>query len=146
MSKSIPLSPKHGVNPTIPVCAWCGEHKNEIAFMGRIKTDIRGEDPKAPMYTVLDYEPCDKCKEQWSKGVTVISVTTQRPTPYRPPIQVQKDGTELYPTMRMVVVRPESINRILDNGNFEAGQRVFFEDTAFEQIFGDAINSMHKGE
>ena len=30
MAKSIPLSPKHGLNPTIPVCAWCGKEKNEI--------------------------------------------------------------------------------------------------------------------
>lgn len=24
----ITLSPKYGVNPTIPVCFWCGEEKN----------------------------------------------------------------------------------------------------------------------
>lgn len=30
----IKLSPKYGVNPTIPVCFWCGKEKNEIALMG----------------------------------------------------------------------------------------------------------------
>lgn len=39
---SIKLSPKHGVNPTIPVCFFCGKPKNEIALMGRMggKEDI----------------------------------------------------------------------------------------------------------
>ena len=34
---SILLSPKHGVNPTIPVCFWCGREKNEVALMGYLK-------------------------------------------------------------------------------------------------------------
>lgn len=39
---SIKISPKHGVNPTIPVCFFCGKPKNEIALMGRMggKEDI----------------------------------------------------------------------------------------------------------
>lgn len=28
-SNNITLSPKYGVNPTIPVCFWCGESKAE---------------------------------------------------------------------------------------------------------------------
>ena len=36
MSRNIILSPKYGVNPTIPVCFWCGEQKPEIALMGRV--------------------------------------------------------------------------------------------------------------
>lgn len=138
MAKNIPLSPKHGLNPTIPVCAWCGEPKNEIALMGRIKTDVRGEDPKAPMHCVLDYEPCDKCKEQWSQGVVVLEATMRRPTPYRPPIQ--KNGNdEIYPTMRYVVIKPEAAERLF-NGQFSAGQKILLEDEAFEKIFGGAIN------
>lgn len=31
---SIKVSPKYGVNPTIPVCFFCGKPKNEIALMG----------------------------------------------------------------------------------------------------------------
>lgn len=27
------LSPKYGVNPTIPVCFWCGEDKNEVIIL-----------------------------------------------------------------------------------------------------------------
>ena len=138
MAKNITLSPKHGLNPTIPVCAWCGEPKNEIALMGRIKTDKRGEDPEAPMHCVLDYEPCEHCAEQWSQGVVVLEATTRRPTPYRPPIQKNGDD-EIYPTMRYVVIKPEAAERLF-NGQFNVGQRILLEDEAFENIFGGAIN------
>lgn len=138
MAKNITLSPKHGLNPTIPVCAWCGEPKNEIALMGRIKTDVRGEDPEAPMHCVLDYEPCEHCAEQWATGVVVLEATTRRPTPYRPPIQKNGDD-EIYPTMRYVVIKPEAAERLF-NGQFNAGQRILLEDEAFENIFGGAIN------
>ena len=138
MAKNIPLSPKHGLNPTIPVCAWCGEQKNEIALMGKIGDRRKGEDLKAPMHCVLDYEPCDCCKEQWSQGVAVLEATMRRPTPYRPPIQ--KDGDkEIYPTMRLVVIKPEASEKLF-GGQFSAGQRILLEDEAFEQIFGGALN------
>ena len=104
---NIKLSPKHGVNPTIPICAWCGEKKNEIAMLGKLDR----EDSEAPMHCVLDYVPCDKCAEQWSMGVAILEATTQRPTPYRPPIQKDK-GIDIYPTMRVVVISPESASQI----------------------------------
>lgn len=67
MSKRIKLSEKYGVNPTIPVCFWCGESKNEIALLGRLGDARKGEDIEAPKNMVLDYEPCDKCKEKFTK-------------------------------------------------------------------------------
>lgn len=136
---SINLSPKHGLNPTIPVCAWCGKDKNEIALMGQIGDRRKGEDLEAPMHCVLDYEPCDHCKEQWSQGVAVLEATTERPTPYRPPIQKQGND-EIYPTMRYVVITPEAAERIF-NSPFTAGQRILLEDKAFEQIFGGAMSN-----
>ena len=132
---NVRLSKKHGVNPTIPVCAWCGEHKNEIALLGKIDK----EDSQAPMSCVLDYNPCDKCAEQWSQGVAILEATTQRPTPYRPPMK-QDRSTDIYPTMRMVVIKPESASQILGS-EMSAGQRVLLEDTAFEQIFGEALRA-----
>ena len=135
---NIKLSPKHGVNPTIPICAWCGEQKNEIALLGQIGDRRKGEDLEAPRNVVLDYEPCEHCKEQWSMGVAVLEATTVRPNPYRPPIQKQGD-TEIYPTMRFVVIKPEAAERLF-NGQFSAGQKILLEDEAFEKIFGGAIN------
>ena len=35
MSKGdIKLSKKHGLQPTIPLCPYCGKEKNEIALLG----------------------------------------------------------------------------------------------------------------
>lgn len=133
MANNIKLSPKHGVNPTIPVCAWCGQQKNEVALLGKIDR----EDSEAPRSCVLDYNPCDKCAEQWSQGVAILEATMARPTPYRPPMKRDK-GVDIYPTMRMVVINPESASQIFGS-EMSAGQRILLEDTAFEQIFGEAL-------
>lgn len=70
MSKSINLSPKHGVNPTIPLCFFCGKEKNEVALLGKLKNDTA-----APMYCLLDYNPCDDCQKLMDKGITLIEAT-----------------------------------------------------------------------
>ena len=51
---SIKLSPNHGLNPTIPVCFWCGKEKNEVALMGKMDK----QDSAAPKHLVVDYPPC----------------------------------------------------------------------------------------
>ena len=77
MSENIKLSPKHGVNPTISICFYCGAEKNEIALLGKIggKNDL-----EAPRKTVLNYEPCEKCAEIMAKGITLIGVKTDKTT------------------------------------------------------------------
>lgn len=62
----IRLHPKHGLNPTIPRCAWCGEDKNEVALLG---SKYKGE---APMHMVIDDVPCEKCQAQMDKGITLF--------------------------------------------------------------------------
>lgn len=135
---NIKLSPKHGVNPTIPICAWCGESKNEIAMLGKIDR----EDSEAPKNIVLDYVPCDCCAKQWAVGVAVLEATLERPTSYRPPIQKDR-GNDIYPTMRMVVISPESASQIFGS-EMSAGQRILLENTAFEQIFGEALRERER--
>lgn len=123
MSKGIILSPKHGVNPCIPVCFFCGEEKNELAFLGKLPARDGDSDPEAPKHLVLDYEPCDKCKEKFSKGVLIIEVV-----PYaedRP--SIQKDA---YPTGNYAVVKPEA----LTNGA-KAGSMALMYADEFQEIF-----------
>lgn len=79
MSRSIRLSEKHGVNPSLINCFFCGESKG-IALMGRLKGDA-----EAPRSCVMDYEPCDKCKAMFDQGVLLIGVTTTQPSDGRPP-------------------------------------------------------------
>ena len=142
MSNSIRLSPKHGVNPTIPVCAWCGEPKNETALLGKIKTNKRGEDPEAPKHCILDYEPCEKCAEKFSKGVVCIEAKTEPVVENQPPI-TEIDGQEIYPTSRWGVVSVEFANQVFP-GEFKCGSKICLEDTLFEEMFrgvGDAEES-----
>ena len=69
MSDKIRLSQKHGVNPSLDTCFFCGEPKG-IALFGKLKGDA-----EAPRSVLLNYEPCEKCKAVMAQGTTVISVS-----------------------------------------------------------------------
>ena len=119
MSGGIKLSPKYGLNPTIPVCFWCGCEKNEIALMGYMskKKEVRSawggtsttveRDIEAPRYAVINYEPCDKCKAGMSSGFTVMEATTSPNS--QTSVEMQKG---VYPTGRFVVLKNESADQI----------------------------------
>ncbi len=128
MSNDIRLSPKHGLNPTIPICAWCGKQKNEIALMGRIGDGRKGEDFEAPRNAILDYEPCDECKAQWEQGVAIIEVKRAPTAEGQPPIQ-----PGAYPTGRVAVVKEEALN-----GDFKKGSLALMLAEEFQQMFGGA--------
>jgi hypothetical protein len=100
---SIKLSPKHGVNPSIATCFWCGEATNSLVLFGRLPND-----QEAGMYCgALDYEPCDKCKENWSQGILLIEAGMSPQSENQP--EMQKG---VYPTGRYLVLKPEAVNRI----------------------------------
>ena len=123
---SIKLSPKHGLNPCMPVCFFCGETKNEIALLGHIGDGRKNEDFEAPMKAILDYEPCDECKKKFAEGVLLIEVT-EVPTRIEMPI-----AENAYPTGRYVVVKPEALN-----GDFKAGSKALVHDCDFQAMFGN---------
>ncbi len=128
MSTGLKLSPKHGLNPTIPVCFWCGEDKGEIALLGRIGNVRKGEDIEANMHTVIDYEPCPDCLAKMNSGFTVVEVTKSPNDTTSVPI---KKG--IYPTSRFVVIKPEAANRIfrIDDGV----TKCFLQAEIFQKIF-----------
>lgn len=109
MKNGIKMSKKHGVNPTIPVCFFCGEEKNELALLGHIRTK-NDSDAEAPPHMLLDYEPCDKCKEQMDKGITLIGVRPEPVTDDQPPIG-SPGGQPVYPTSSWCVVSEDFIRR-----------------------------------
>lgn len=133
MNDSIQLSPEHGLNPTIPVCFFCGESKNEIALMGRIhsKKGAR-DDVKAPMYMVLNYEPCDECIEKFKQGVLLIEVTTVPQSKNQPPISNKQE--ELFPTGAWCIVSEEA--EFCKENNLTAGSSVFISKELFKSLFG----------
>lgn len=76
---------KAGVNPTIPLCPYCGKAKNEILLTGLAGEKWAKEqghsDGQMPMHVQLagDFEPCDECKE---KGIAMVEMdpATRKPT------------------------------------------------------------------
>lgn len=82
MSRSIKLSPKHGLNPSLSQCFYCGGDKGEIIIPGRMKDDM-----EAPRQAVWNMEPCDQCEHYMKQGVILIEVdeakSTDRQNPYR---------------------------------------------------------------
>lgn len=107
------LHSKHGLNPTIPTCFWCGKDKNEIALLG---AKYPGE---APMHMVVDYQPCEDCQAKMAQGVTLIEASP-RPRGNQPAIQ-----KGAYPTGRWWVITHEAARRIFD---------VTVQDKAFIEV------------
>jgi hypothetical protein len=107
MGNNIRISKKHGLNPTLLTCFWCGEETGEIALLGKIDK----EDSAAPMRCVLNYEPCEKCKKLFSQGIHVIGCTEERPSNGLPPISRTGDA-DMYPTGAYVVVSRDYIKRV----------------------------------
>lgn len=131
MSKGIEISPKHGLNPTIPVCFWCGKEKNEIALLGRIREKTeRNSDIEAPRRMVIDYEPCDECQKMWDSGVAVIEVRETPINPNQPEIQ-----KGLYPTSRSVVMTVEGADRVFpQHAPWSRGQKVLVDREVFSHF------------
>lgn len=59
--KGIRLSPKHGLNPSLIVCALCGKETGAIALLGKIGKGKK--DQEAPKH-ISDGNICDDCKNK----------------------------------------------------------------------------------
>jgi hypothetical protein len=99
MNDSIRLHPKHGLNPTIPICFYCGKEKNEIALLGAA---YRGE---APMHMVTSVEPCDECKERYVEYTLLVEM--ERVFDNR---AYGRKELQQKPTGRWIAIRRECLN------------------------------------
>lgn len=91
------LSEKHGVNPSIGVCFFCGEDNGEIMLPGRMKGDD-DDDIEAPRRAVWHKEPCETCQEGMAKGITLM--------------EMNQEGSEAEPTGRFWVMSEDFIKRV----------------------------------
>lgn len=107
MSRSIKLSEKHGVNPSMQVCFWCGEVIG-VALMGRLKGDV-----EAPKEVVLDYSLCDKCKEKERTYIHLIECIGENNG--NPPI-----AKDAYPTGRNMWIKDAALQSIITEDSFNA--------------------------
>lgn len=120
---SIRLSEKHGVNPSMEICFFCKEAKGIVLF-GKLKKDV-----EAPREVLINYEPCDKCKEKFKEGVIVVAVTTEQQCKNQPPITTRNDE-ELYPTGAYVVVKPKVFNN-----EYKVGTIITMDKNLFQELF-----------
>jgi len=107
----ITLSQKHGVNPSMTTCFYCGEVTG-IALLGKLKGD-----EEAPKYMCNSVEPCDKCKEKYKDYVLVV----EKPSP------------EENPTGRWFAVKKEAMAQ-----DYRKFPIVFMLSTEFSQIINQA--------
>ena len=112
---NLKLSPKYGANPVLPSCFWCGELKEEVALVGRLKInpetgeEERNGDFEAKTGMVLDFDPCNKCKEHWKQGVVVAEALHKPVVKNMPPVTTDSNtGKPLYLTGRWTVLKESS--------------------------------------
>ena len=120
---SIILSEKHGVNPSMEICFFCKEAKGIVLF-GKLKNDI-----EAPREVLINYEPCEKCKEKFKEGVIVVAETTAQQCKNQPPITTH-NNEELYPTGAYAVVKPTAF----DN-KYKVGTIITMDKNLFQELF-----------
>jgi len=75
---SVRLSKKHGLNPTIPVCYFCGRAKNEVALLGaagdKIAKAMGRDSGEMPMHACIDRNPCEECEKLMKDNILFIIV------------------------------------------------------------------------
>ena len=114
---NIELSEKHGVNPTLVLCFWCGEERGDIACLGKLPGD-----KEAPRRCVVDYTPCDSCQEKMNRGITII--------------ENDKDNK---PTGRWCVVKEEWVDNVNDEELRESIRKYKYVNASvdvYEMIIG----------
>ena len=137
MGKSIRLSERHGVNPTLCLCFWCGEEDGSLALLGRIGAG----DLEAPHRACLNYDPCDACKEKWDSGITLLEVVPISESD-NPPIF---KGCEHAFTSRFIVTSDRLAAKLFNDGSAVANmmekRKAYLPVDAFSmvlKILGDA--------
>jgi hypothetical protein len=100
----IKLHPKYGVNPTLLVCWWCQEETGWLALLG---ASYKNE---APLKMCVNFDPCPKCQEQMSRGITMMETSSH----------ISNDRPELsrgqWGTGRWLVMTEDGVRRMLKDG------------------------------
>jgi hypothetical protein len=131
------MSKKHGINPSMTQCFYCGEAK-DIILVGSATKKLKeagvdvSDDGKMPMLAgVFDIIPCDDCKEYMEQGIILISVRDGA------------KGISPYRTGGWVVIKEDAFQRafnpeaISDQSIVESickSRWAFLEDTVWDAV------------
>lgn len=110
--KSLKLSPKHGVNPTIMHCFICGKDTG-LALLGKLKNN-----EEAPKHMTNPHELCEDCKKQIDAGNKFF-------------LEVKGNSDNDHPerTGRLVCIRGEALPDVKSPISY-------MEHSVFEKMFG----------
>lgn len=114
--RSIILSPKHGVNPSVCHCVCCGK-EHSLALLGRLKGDV--EAPKDIMQGLCD--DCSKVIKQG--GVMIIEVADG---------EGEKNPKNPYRTGKLV-----GLSKDFKERNHIESPIMYMEHTQFQSLFGN---------
>lgn len=123
---SIRLSPKHGINPSMDTCPWCGQTRG-VVLLGKLKND-----EEAPTKLITSYDPCDTCQEQWNSCVICLEAQTTPVAENQPPI-TESNNKFIYPTYRHIGITQSAALRL--GLPTELGRPVLIEKETFEKLF-----------
>lgn len=68
-----PVEEQDGFRTNI-MCSWCGKFKKDV-YIPKFKDGRNGK----PVNIVMNYEPCEACREKWNSMVVFIEVTLDEP-------------------------------------------------------------------
>ena len=112
------LSEKHGVNPSIDVCFYCGESKGIILF-GKLKGDT-----EAPRECCTSVEPCDKCKEKYNDYLLIVEKPSEEEDPTGRWFAIKKGAVPAaYAKSRVAFMLSEDFENIVSQVDHEGGEK-----------------------
>ncbi len=116
------LSNKHGLNPSLSCCFYCGGDKNEIILAG-----LMNGDAEAPRKGIWNYDPCDTCRDNMEQGILLISVDESK----------SKNDNEPYRSGSICVIKEDAFERIFSGDTVESALKCrfcFVSDEAWDMI------------
>lgn len=124
---AVRISPKHGANPTIPVCLYCGKEKDEIVICGRINR----KDDQMPLNSVIDAIPCENCQELWKNGIVLIRACDTKHENMVP--VTAQNNQKVWLDGSTILLREEAAQRMFDT-HMVKGDRAYLEDKVFDVL------------
>lgn len=126
----IDVDPVYGVNPTMPLCFWCGQETGDILLVGLRSRRLFGTQ-EAPRHCIADKEPCRACKKFQEDGYITI-----RLLPVRPPHGASLQWHVEHLDPRVIRLKAEVFAEVFCGQEVEQALKIgftFMETLAFQQ-------------
>jgi len=108
-------------------CFFCGSSKPETLVLPE-KEQIEDK------HQFVDYEPCEKCKEQMDNNYLFLEIT-------KTPNHNKELFKDVYPTGRWFCVKPEYIDQVIKNKElYENNRQFMIDEETYDKMFMNMVN------